>query len=150
MLWTFHWCPSSFHICSSTSKNLISCSLLTFCLYSLICLFYGDDICGTSTLCLPIQCWHYRWCHSPLHHLLNPASMLSCYFLTFDPKVPPSLALLFLLITLPGDYVVAFLLFSNATCISSLVFLTLACGLCGFSFQRTNIYLKIFAKTRAN
>jgi hypothetical protein len=38
--------------CSSALINLVSCSLLTFCLYSLICLSCGNDICGTSTLCL--------------------------------------------------------------------------------------------------
>jgi hypothetical protein len=32
--------------------NLVSCSLLTFCLCSLICFSCEDDIYGTSTLCL--------------------------------------------------------------------------------------------------
>jgi hypothetical protein len=36
--------------CSSISRILISCSLLTFCIDSLIYLFYGDDICCTCTL----------------------------------------------------------------------------------------------------
>jgi hypothetical protein len=38
--------------CYSTSGNLISCSLLTFCFCSLICFFCGDDIYGISTLLL--------------------------------------------------------------------------------------------------
>jgi len=39
--------------CSSTYGNLVSCSLLTFCLCSLICLWYGDDICGILAFYLP-------------------------------------------------------------------------------------------------
>jgi hypothetical protein len=37
--------------CSSSSRNLVSCSSLTSYLCSLSCLFYGDVICGTSYLC---------------------------------------------------------------------------------------------------
>jgi hypothetical protein len=38
-----------------------------------------------------------------------------------------------------GDFVVAFLLFSNVVCISSLVLLTLACGFCDYIFgEQTN------------
>jgi hypothetical protein len=42
--------------------------------------------------------------------------------------------LFFLLKALLGDFVVAFLLFSNVDCISSLVLLTLACVFCDFIF----------------
>jgi hypothetical protein len=37
--------------CSSSSRNLVSCSSLTSYLYSLSCLSYGDVICGTFYLC---------------------------------------------------------------------------------------------------
>jgi hypothetical protein len=36
--------------CSSPSKNLVSCTLLTSCLYSFNCLSYGDLIYGTFCL----------------------------------------------------------------------------------------------------
>jgi hypothetical protein len=56
----------------------------------------------------------------------------------------------FLLRAFLGDFATTFLLFSNVACISYLVFLTLACGFCGFSFWWINRYLKIFAGIKAN
>jgi hypothetical protein len=44
--------------CSSPSKNLMSCSLLTPWLYSLSCPSYGDVICGISCLC-SLTCLFY-------------------------------------------------------------------------------------------
>jgi hypothetical protein len=38
---------------SSTFRNLVSCSFLTFCLCSLICVSCGDHICGILALRLP-------------------------------------------------------------------------------------------------
>jgi hypothetical protein len=57
----FQWCPSNFHIYPHPfvdtphplKKNFVSCYLLTFYLYSFCCRFCGDDIYGTSALCLP-------------------------------------------------------------------------------------------------
>jgi hypothetical protein len=60
--------------------------------------------------------------------------VLFCFFLTLDLEVPPSSAKFFLLRTLLGNFVAAFLLFSNVAYISFVVFLTLACGFFGFSF----------------
>jgi len=74
--------------------------------------------------------------------------MLSFFFLILDLEAAPSLTLFFLLKALLGDFVTIFLLFFNATYISSQVLLTLVCGLCGLSFWWTNIYLKIFVKIR--
>jgi hypothetical protein len=76
--------------------------------------------------------------------------MPSYSFLTHDPKAPPSLTLFFLLKALFGDSVSTFRVFSNATYISSLVLLTLACGFYGFSFWWINKYFKIFANIRVN
>ncbi len=94
------------------------------------------------------HCWHYKRCHHPPHLFWTCAFVPSYFFLTHDPKAPPSSALFFFLKTLLGDCIITFLIFSNATYISSLVLLTLACGFYGFSFQWTNKYFKIFAISR--
>ncbi len=97
------------------------------------------------------QCWHCRWCHFTPHHLMSPCFYALLFFLNFWSwnwvNFPQ---LFFLLKTFFRDFATTFLLFSNVACISSLVFLTLACGFCGFSFWWTNIYLQIFANIRAS
>jgi len=137
--------------CSSTSKDMVSRSLLTFCLWSLICLSYGDDIYGISTLCLP-TCINVG--------IINGATLLfiifwtlayvfSCFFLTLDPEAPPSSILFFLFITLLGDSTTMFFLLFNVACMSFLVLLTLVCGFYGLFF--VEFFLKkIFAKIRAD
>jgi len=91
----------------------------------------------TLPTCL-YQCWHYRWCHSPLHHLLSPCFCALMFSLNPWSWGPPSSTLFFFLRAFLGDYVVVFLLFSNDAYISFLVFLTLACGFYGFAFWWTN------------
>ncbi len=139
----FSYMSPSMCKCSSPFKNLVSCSFLTFYLYSFSCLSYGDVIRGTSVICLAtyttggITCTNVDNVNGatlPFIIFYVHASMLSCSFLTFDPEAPPSSTLFFLLRTLFGDSVVAFLLLSNATSKFFLVLLTLACGFCGFSF----------------
>ncbi len=151
--------------CSSPFGNLMSCSLLTFCLYSLSCLSYGDVICGTSTWCL-VACTTIGITYTivgtiyTIVGIVNGATLPSLFFyaLTFmllcsllpKPKASPSSTFIFLLRALLGDSAISLFLFSNVICISSLVFFTLAGCLCGFSFWWTNKYWKIFANTNAN
>jgi len=96
------------------------------------------------------QCWHCKWCRSPPIIFWALAFVLFCFFLTLDLEVPPSSAKFFLLRTLLGNFVAAFLLFSNVAYISFVVFLTLACGFFGFSFWWTNRYLNIFTNIRVD
>ncbi len=60
--------------------------------------------------------------------------VLSCSLFTPKPKTPPFSTLFFLLKALLGESIVAFFLFSNVFCISSLVLLTLANVFYGLSF----------------
>ncbi len=144
----FQWCPSNFHIYPHPfvdtphplKKNFVSCYLLTFYLYSFCCRFCGDDIYGTSALCLPTytNVGTANGGTLPLIIFWAHVFMLSCSFLTFDPKAPPSSALFLLLKALLKDSTTTFLLFSNAAYISSLILLTLAYGFYRFSFWWTN------------
>jgi len=70
----------------------------------------------------------------PLITFCALASTLSYSHLIFDPKVPPSSTLFFLLRALLGDYAATFFLFSSVIYISSLVLFTLVNGFCGFFF----------------
>ncbi len=117
--------------CSSTSRNLVSCSLLIFCLCSLIYFSCGNDICGISAFCLPIGI--ANGAILPFIIFLAITSMFSYSFLTPDLEAPPSSILFFLLRTL-GDFAAIFFLFSNVAYMSSLVLLTLVHGFCGLFF----------------
>ncbi len=132
--------------CSSPFGNLVSCSLLTFCLYSLSCLSCGDVICGTSAVymaaCTTISTTYTNvgtldGATLPFITFCALTSMFSCSRLTFEPKGPPSSTLFFLLRALLGDSIVAFFLFSNAT-YNSIIIFTLAGGFCELSFWWTN------------
>jgi hypothetical protein len=134
--------------CSSPSKNLVSCSFLISCLYSLNCFSYGYVICGTSCLCSLsyLSCGDvicgtsiFIWLHVPLLALpipllalqmvpLHPSSfsmplifVLSCSLYTLEPKVPPSSTLLFVLRTFLCEYTTTFFLYSSVVYIFSLV-----------------------------
>jgi hypothetical protein len=58
--------------------------------------------------------------------------------------------LFFFLRALLGNFATTLFLYSNVTCISSLILLALTYGFCGFSFWWINIYLKIFTSIRAD
>ncbi len=140
--------------CSSPFGNLVSCSFLTSWLYSLIYLSCGDVVCGTSYLysliylsCGVVIYGTFVVCFSaytivdtvngfilPFIIFCALTFVLSCSLFIFKHEAPPSSTLFFLLRTFHGESIVAFFLFSNVVCISSLVLLTLANGLCGFSF----------------
>ncbi len=98
-------------MCKSSSpfKNLVSCSFLTFYLYSFSRLSCGDVICGTSVICLAtytiggITCTNVDNVNGatlPFIIFYVHAYMLSCSFLTSDLEAPPSSILFFLLRTL--------------------------------------------------
>ncbi len=134
-----------------TLWNLGTILFFTFFLYSLIYLSCGDDIYGTSTFYLPISTnGTIDGATLPLIIFWACASMLSCFFLTLDPKAPPSSILFFFLRALLGNFATTLFLYSNVTCISSLILLALTYGFCGFSFWWINIYLKIFTSIRAD
>ncbi len=108
--------------CSSTSGDLVSCSLFTFCLCSFICLSCGNDIYGILTLCL-LACTNVGTTDGatlPLIIFWALASMFSYFFFILDHEAPPSSIMFFLLKTFLGDFVVVFLMFSNVVCISML------------------------------
>ncbi len=122
--------------CSSPFGNLVSCSSLTSCLYSLNCFSYGHVICGTSCLCslsfvfCGIVIYGIFEVHLPTYTIVGTAfttigiangftppfiifcalkSLLSCSFFTPQFKAPPSLILFFLLRTLLGEFCCNFL-----------------------------------------
>ncbi len=137
----------------------MSCSSSTSSLCSLNWVSYGDVICGIFVTCLTM-CTTIGIVFTTIG-IANGSAMpliifcalkfvLSCSLLTLEHEVPPSSTLFFFLRALLGKSIATFFLFSNVVCISSLVLLTLAGGLCGFSFWYTNIYWKIFANTKAD
>jgi hypothetical protein len=107
---------------------------LTFCICSLSSILWRWHLWYFNTMpTYMYHCWHCKWCHSLSHHLLNPCLCALLFFLklwswgsTFFNFVFPFEN------TLQKFCYTIFHLFSNATCISSLVLLTLVCGLCGF------------------
>ncbi len=147
--------------CSSPIGNLVSCSPLTFCLYSFNCLSYENVICGTSCLC-SLRCLSYKYViygtsviclvaytiigttHTivgiidgsilPFINFYALSYVLSYSFFTPKLEAFPFSTLFFVLKAFLGEFDVAFFLFSNVVCISSLVLLTLVGGFCGFSF----------------
>jgi len=68
--------------CSSTSGNLVSCSLLTFCFFfPHLFLLWRWHLWYLSILFTYMyQCSCYRWCHSPFHHFLNPCIYVLLFF----------------------------------------------------------------------
>ncbi len=155
-----HTSPSKCR-CSSPSKNLMSCSLLTpqlcsrsclscgnviygiSCFCSLNYLFYGDVICGTIVICLT------TWTISgialttidityssilPFIIFCALKSMLSYSLFTPKLEAPPSSTFFFLLKAFLEEFDIVFFLFSSVVYISSLVLLTLAGGFFGLSF----------------
>lgn len=106
--------------CSSPSRNLVSCSLLTSYRCSLSCLSCGDVICGTSCLyslsfpsCGDVVCGTSPVCLATrttvgiadgstltLIILCALAYVLSRSLFTPEPEAPPSSTLFFLLRTL--------------------------------------------------
>ncbi len=122
--------------CCSTFGDLVSLSFLIFFLYSLICLSYGNNICGALTLCLlnytNVGIANGSTFPFVIFWALN--SVLSYFFLTPHLEVPPYSTLLFLFRAFLGNFVATFLLFSNVVYISSLVLLTLVCGFYGLFF----------------
>ncbi len=129
---------------------------MEFTSYDLKSLSYGDVIYGAFVVCLA-TCTTIGIIHTivgttrttvgTIDHSILPfiifcalTFVLSCSFFILQLKVPPSLTLFFFLRTLLGKFVVAFFLFSNVVCISSLVLLTLAGGFYGFSFCYTIKY----------
>ncbi len=161
-----HTSPSKCR-CSSPSGNLMSCSFLTpwlyslnypsygdvicriSCLYSLDCFFFGDVICGIAIICLTAHTivsttltivGNTNSLTLPLIIFCTFKYVLSCSLFTHELEAPSSLTLLFFLKALIGESVVAFFIFSNVVCISSLVLLTLASGLRGLSFWCINKY----------
>ncbi len=147
--------------CSSPSRKLMSCTLLTSCLYSLNCLSYGDVICGTSYL-YSLNCLScgdviydtfviYMAAYTtfgttrtivgitngstlPLIIFYAFVYVLSCSLFILESKVLPSSTLFFFLKAILGEFAITFFLFSNVVYISSLVLLTLVGGFYGFSF----------------
>jgi hypothetical protein len=128
--------------CYSPFGNIMSCSLLTFCLCSFSCLSYGDVICGTSIVCLTAYTIISTTCTNvgiangatlPFIVFCAHTSMFFCTLLDQELEAPPSSTLFFLLRTLLRDFTTAFLLYSNVVYISSLNLFTLANGFCGFS-----------------
>ncbi len=138
--------------CYSPSGNLVSCSLLTFCLSSLNYLLCGNVIYGTSIVCVATYTivGITNGATLPLIIFCAFVFLLSYSLLTPKLEAPPSLALFFFLRTLFGYSVVAFFLFSNVVCMFSLILFTLADGFYRFSFWWTNRYSKIFANINAN
>ncbi len=121
----------------------MSCSLLTFCLYSLSYLFCGDVICGTFAICLTtcttigityINVGIANGATLPVIIFCALAFVLLCSLLIPKLKALASSTLVVLLRTFLGDSIVAFFLLSNVVYISSLVFFTLASGFGGLSF----------------
>ncbi len=128
------------------SLNYLSCGNVICgisCLYFFSCISCEHFICGTTTICLTA----YTTISSTLTSIGNVDGstlpliifcafkfVLSCSLFIPKDDALPSSTLFFLLKTLLGDFVATFFLFSNATCISFLVLLTLACGFNGFSF----------------
>jgi hypothetical protein len=137
--------------CSSTFGDLVSLSLLIFCLCSLICLSYGINICVASTFYLPAYTDVGIANGATLLLIIfwALAFVLSYSFLAHILEVPPST--LFFLFRAPfGIFVAVFRLFSDVAYISFLVLLTLVCGFYGLFFCGNKIYLKIFARIRAD
>ncbi len=153
-----HTSPSKCR-CSSPSRNLMSCSLLTP--YSLSCFSCGDVICGISCLCsfgyfscgdvicdITIIC--LITCNTngttmiivgtvdgftlPLIIFFTFKVVFSYSLFIHEHEVPFSSTLFFLLRALLRKSIVIFFLFSNVVYISSLVFLTLVDCFCGLSF----------------
>ncbi len=129
--------------CFSLFRNLVSCSFLTSCLYSLNCPSYKDVIYGTFVVCLAtytivgITCTIVGITNGsilPLVIFYAFAYVLSCFLFTLESKALPSSTFLFLLRALICEFVVTFFLFSSVVYIFSLVFLTLVDGFYGFSF----------------
>jgi len=121
---------------SSSFGDLVSFSFFIICLCSLIRLSCEDNIYDASALCL-LACTNVGITNGatlPFIILWPLASVLSYSFLAPNPKVPPSSTLPFLFRTLLGNFATTFLMFSNATCISSLVLLTLVYGFYRLSF----------------
>jgi len=143
---------------SSPFRNLVSCSSLTSCLYSLNYLFCKDVIYGTSCLCsfscvscgvvicgISIVCLAICTIVDIANGFILSLiifcalkSVLSYSLFTLELEAPPFSTLFFLLKTLLEEFVATFFLFSSVVFISSLVLLTLVGGFCGFSFQIQN------------
>jgi hypothetical protein len=145
--------------CCSPSRSLVSCSLLTSCLYSLNYPSCGNVICGTYvvylTTCTTISTTHTtigttNGSTLPLIIFCALTSMFSYSFFTLKLEAPPSSTLFFFLRILLGKFTPTFFLFSSDVYIFSVVLLTLFGGFYGFSFLCTNKYWKIFANTKAN
>jgi hypothetical protein len=71
----------------------------------------------------------------PLIIFCAPTFVLSCSLFTLELEAPPSSTLFFLLQAFFGEFVTTFFLFSSVVYIFSLILLTFARGLCGFSFE---------------
>ncbi len=147
--------------CSSPSRNLTSCSLLTPLLYSYNCLSCGNVIYGISCLC-SLGCLSYgnvicgtiviyliTWIVGgtaltivdttdgftlPLIIFCALQFVLPRSFFISKTKSPPSSTLFFLSKALLGEFVATFFPFFSVIYISSLVLLTLSDGFCGLSF----------------
>ncbi len=105
------------------------------CLCSLNRASYGVVICGISIVCLA-TCTTIGIANGftlPLIILCAVIYVFFYSFFIFKLEAPPSSILFFLIITLLGEFVVAFFLFSSVFCLSSLVLLTLVGSLCGIS-----------------
>ncbi len=111
-------------------------------LCSLKSLSYKDVIYGTSTICLVAYTIVGIACGSTLSLIIFCALtfLLSYSLFILEHKAPIFSTLFFLSKSFLGKFDVAFFLFSNVVCISSLVHLTLVGGFCGFSFWCTNKY----------
>jgi hypothetical protein len=140
--------------CSSSFRNLVSCSLLTPWVCSFNYPSCGDVICGISCFCsfncLPCEDVIYGTAEvclttytiigiadgSTLPFIIFCAfkSVPSCSLFTLEPKVLPFSTLFFHLRALLREFVAAFFLFFSVVYISSLVLLTLAGGFYGLSF----------------
>lgn len=138
----FHCCPSNFHICFfsfvvrpqalETWHHFPSWSF-AFALSS-ISLVKITFVMHQHSNSLHVPMLAVQMVPLPFIILWPLPSMLSYFFFTLNPKVPPSSTLAFLFRALLGNFGTTFLMFSNATCISSLVFLTLVCGFYGLSY----------------
>jgi hypothetical protein len=115
----------------------------TFCLYSFSCISCGVVIYVTFEVCLVA----YTTINNtltivgivdgstlPLIIFCARKFVLSYSLFTLELEAPPSSTLFFLLQTFLGEFVTTFFLFSSVVYISSLILLTFARGLCGFSF----------------
>ncbi len=148
---------SYFYFISYLSCGDVICSTSYLCSFS--CPSCGDVIYGTSTVCLVAYTIVGITC--TINGNVDGSILLPIIFSTFvyvfsfslftlKPKASPCSTMFFFLWTFIGEFVVAFFLFSNNVCISSLILLILVSGFYEFSFWCTNIYQKIFANTKAN